>query len=199
MEFNIMEEITGLGIMLLVLLGLIGILLLIGTRVKKKFTAGKRKGWLIAHILMVITYFSGMLMTLLLNLLATSNFCSTNEQIYTAHLFAKYADWFMVIPGALGCLITGVWLAIRAQGGLTKQRWVLVKVVTAILAVLYGASLVKFSYSETVYLSKLFVDTLNYDPAYLQSRSLMLINTYISLAIMLFMLIVSYMRPWRKK
>ena len=186
-------------VMLLVLIALISLLNLIGARIQKKFSAIQRKWLTIIHIITVIIYFGGVLATLMLTLITTTEFCSAGEQIYAAHLFAKYSDWFLIIPGGLGSLLTGVWLAARGQGGVTKYYWVLVKTLVLIGSILYGATFIRISFEETVRLSQFLVNAPVYDPAYLHSRWMMLINTYIALASLLFMLIISYLRPWGKR
>lgn len=145
----------------------------------------------------IVIYFSGLLGTLLLtNITITS--VTDREQIHAAHIFSKYCDWFMIIPGAFGSLLTGVWLALRTNWGLTKYHWVIVKVIGNIGAILYGGTLMRIWFDKTVELSS--VNQANYlsNPAYLYNRQMLIIGTIISLMILLSLVVISYFKPWGK-
>ena len=182
----------------LMLLLLIIIPALIGKRITKKFNAGQKNWWLTIHIIFVAVYFSGLFGTLLLTAAAAASITG-GEQIRAAHLFSKYFDWFMVIPGALVSLITGVWIAVRTNWGLTKYYWVLIKIFVNIGAVLFGSTLMRTWYDQTVALSS--AGRLNplENPAYLQSRQMLLIGTVISLSTLVFLVGISVFKPWGKK
>ncbi len=184
-------------ITLLVLVVLVWVIVLIAKRFSKKLTVNQKKWWLIIHIGFVIIYFGGLLGTLLLANVATTKVIE-QEQIYAAHLFSKYCDWYLIIPGAFGCLITGVWLSMRTHWGLTNYRWVMVKLFGHIGAILYGSSLMRVWFDKTVELS--LNNQLNplQNPAYIHNRQMLIMGTIISLSILTFILITSYLKPWGK-
>jgi len=102
---------------------LTGVVLLISKLRKNKLNIKQKNGWLIAHILFVIIYFGGVLGMLLLAVL--TKFTTDNDLVFASHVFIQDFDHFLVIPGAFGSMITGIWLAIRTHwGGLTKHYWV---------------------------------------------------------------------------
>jgi hypothetical protein len=97
-----------------------------------KLNAKKRKWWLLSNILFVILYFSGLLGTLLPVLFART--VSDRELIYAAHGLILYFDWFLIIPGSLGSLFTGFWLA-AGNWGITRHYGVIAKWVGTIAAI----------------------------------------------------------------
>lgn len=184
-------------VILVVLIALVALLAFIGSRFSRKLTNQQRKWWRLLHFAFAIIYFSGVLGVLLLVIAATK---TTNaELIYAAHLFSKYCDWFLIIPGAFGSLLTGTWIAVRTNWGLLNYYWVMVKVVGNIAAILFGSTYMRIWFDETVALS--LPGQLNplSNPVYFHNRQMLIIGTVISLAILTFLLIISVYKPWGKK
>ena len=163
-----------------------------------KLSSKQKKWWTILHIVFVIIYFAGVLGALLLTSFA-STIIVDDAQIKAAHLFARYFDWFLVIPGALGCIVTGVWLAVRTQWGLTKHYWIIVKTLGNITAILFGSTFMRHWFDETVNLSSTGQSNLIENTAYLHSHQMLLVGAIISLLIFLFLLFTSYFKPWGKR
>lgn len=182
---------------LLILLLLIAGLALIAGRIPGKLSQARKRGWLMAHIILVIIYFSGVLGSLLLAVLTTLT--GDGELIYAAHFFIQYFDWFLIIPGALGSVITGTWLAARTHWGLTRHYWVMPKWVGNIAAILFGSSVVRIGIDAS--LRNTFHGRINPwpSPAYLQSRQLLFIGLAVSLVILITLLFISYFKPWGKR
>jgi hypothetical protein len=158
----------------------------------------QKKWWLIAHIIFVIIYFAGVLGALLLTSMA-ANLITENAQINAAHLFARYFDWFLVIPGALGCMITGIWISVRTNWGLTRYYWIIVKTLGNIAAILFGSTFMRHWLEETITLSSAGQIHLVENTTYLHSHQMLMIGTIISLSILLFLLLTSYLKPWGKR
>ena len=121
------------------------------------------------------------------------------EHIYADHLFILFFDNFLIIPGGFGCLITGVWLAVRTQWGFTKFYWIIAKWVGNILAILLGSTIIGLRIHNTF--PEIF--SLNsyplQNPAYLDNRFMLFIGISICLSILLFLVIISYLKPWGKR
>ena len=126
----------------------ISVLALIAKSIPKKLSVSQKKGWLIAHVILIIVYFSGLFGSILLATLTT--FLNDSKLIYAAHFFIQYFDWFLIIPGAYGSVITGTWLATRTDSGLTKHFWVMVKWVGSIIAFLFGSSFVRIGVDDSL-------------------------------------------------
>jgi len=192
-----MGTLFGLLTTLLLLVGLTLVLVMIGKFKSKKLTPKQKNWWLITHIVFVIVYFSGLFGTLLLAVSTT--FITDSKLIYAAHLFIQYFDWFLIIPGAFGSVLTGVWLAVRTHWGLTKHYWVMTKWIGNISAILFGANFMRIWIHESF--TKIFSGNLHplQNPAYLENREMLFIGTAISFSILIFLIVISYLKPWGKR
>lgn len=192
-----MSVIFSLLTILLLLVGLTLILVIIGRFKSKKLSTKQKNWWLITHIVFVIVYFSGLFGTLLLAVSTT--FITDSELIYAAHLFIQYFDWFLIIPGAFGSVLTGVWLAVRTHWGLTKHYWVMAKWLGNISAILFGANFMRIWIHESF--TEIFSDSLHplQNSAYLENREMLFMGMAISFSILIILVVVSYLKPWGKK
>lgn len=182
-------------IMLVVLLMITGITLLIAKFRKNRLRIKQKNWWLIIHMIFVVIYISGVLGMLLLALL--TKFTTDNNLVYASHIFIKRFDHFLVIPGAFGSFITGIWLAIRTHwGGLTKHYWVLAKWIGNIAAIIYGSTYVRIWIDNALATSGMHPLQ---NPAYLTDRQLLFIGIAICIAILFFLVIISYLKPWGKR
>lgn len=181
----------------LALLGLVALLASIGKKKLKKLGIKQKNGWLLAHSIFVIVYFGGLLGTLLLSVATT--FTTDGELIYAAHLFIQYFDWFLIIPGAFGSLTTGTWLAVRTNWGLTKHYWIIAKWVGNISAITFGGSLMRIWIHDNF--SIIFTGNIHplQNPAYLHNRQMLFIGTAISFTFLIFLLVMSYFKPWGRR
>ncbi|MBO2533184.1 MAG: DUF2269 domain-containing protein [Thermoactinomycetaceae bacterium] len=168
--------------------------------VEKKFPKRSRPRrktwWLIAHIFFVVLYFSGLLGTLLLSL--STAFVDRSGLIYAAHLFIQFFDWFLIIPGAFGSLITGFGLVVGTWG-ITRHYWVIAKWVGNSLAILFGAMCMRVWIHDSFPI--LFADGMNplQNPVYVENRRLLVMGTLVSLFLLTFLVVISYLKPWGKR
>jgi hypothetical protein len=95
------------------------------------------------------------------------------------------------------CKTTG--LAVRTNWGLTKFYWVIAKWVGNIAAITFGAHYMRIRIHDNFHgiFSRLVHPLQN--PAYLENRQLLFTGIAISFAILIFLLLVSYLKPWGKR
>lgn len=177
---------------------LVSITAFIGSKFSRKLSVNQKKCWLIAHVIFVIVYFSGIFGTVVLTNLS-GTIITDRSLVYAAHLFSRYHDWFLIIPGAIGSLLTGTWLSVRSNWGLTKNYWTIVKLLGNIGAILFGSTLMRIWYGELVDLSALNQINPLQNPAYIHNRQMLLLGTLISLGNLLFLVVISYFKPWGKR
>ncbi|MCQ6268733.1 DUF2269 family protein [Fictibacillus sp. WQ 8-8] len=168
-----------------------------GRKKKQKFNMKQKNSWLIAHIFFVILYFGGLLGTFLM--VVTTKFTDNRDIIYSAHLFIQYFDWFLIIPGGLGALLTGIWLAVRTHWGLTKHYWLLVKWIGNILAIVFGANFMRIWLHDNF--KPVFNNPLHplENALYLANRNMIFMGLLLSFSILAFLVIISYYKPWGKR
>ncbi|MGM0878250.1 MAG: hypothetical protein ACQEWV_26970 [Bacillota bacterium] len=78
-------EIIVIGAISLTILILVSVLVFIGNKMLKKLSMNAKKLWIIAHVIFVVIYFSGLLGELIMAISTTLT--GYEEHIYAAHLF----------------------------------------------------------------------------------------------------------------
>lgn len=169
----------------------------VGKRMKKKLSNNQKNWWMIFHIFFVVLFIGGMLGTTLLTI--STKFITDREQIYAAHLFIELFDWFLIIPGGIGSFITGIWLAVRTHWGITKYYWVLGKLIVTASAILFGSMYMRIWIHETV--GDIFSNEIHplQNPTYLHNRCMLFIGIVISFMMIIFLVVISYLKPWGKR
>jgi uncharacterized membrane protein len=160
-------------------------------------TIYEKRIWFVLHLLFVMLLFAGVLSSLILITIAER--LPYPELEAAGHYYVTYLDTFLIVPGSFGSLITGFWLAWRSNWGLTRHYWVLTKLVATLLLILDGSQLIRrwailsISRSLVEHGNLSFLHT----AAYLHTRALMQIAFGASLAVVLFLVVLSVYKPWR--
>lgn len=111
----------------------------------------------------------------------------------------KFVDDFLIIPGAFGCLITGLLYSLLTNWGFFRHGWITLKWIITVGGILFG----------TFYLGpwlnalppaslELGLDALA-DPAYLRNKSLNSIWGPVQVATLIFAVAISVLKPWKAK
>jgi len=163
----------------------------------EKLSIHQKKWWIIAHFTFVILWFSGLIGTILLAMLTTT--MTDRELVFAAHLFIEFFDHFLVIPGAIGCLLTGIWLSVRTNWGLTNYYWIIIKLIGNIGIILAGSTMIRALISETITLSSSNQINPLQNPAYINARQMFILGSTILLAVLCSLVILSVIKPWGKR
>jgi len=142
-------------------------------------------------------YFAGLLGELVMAVSTTlSNF---EEHIYAADLYILFFDNFLIIPGGFGCLITGIWIAVRTNWGFAKYYWIIAKWIENIVAILLGSAIIGLRIHNSIpKILSLDLYPLQ-NQAYLNNRIMLFVGITICLVILLFLVGISYLKPWGKR
>ncbi|MDR2387074.1 MAG: DUF2269 family protein [Deltaproteobacteria bacterium] len=70
----------------------------------------------------------------------------SDGELYGYNIACKFVDDYVVIPGAIGCLVTGFLICLLTQWGFFKHRWVIIKWFLTVACILFGT----FYLSKTV-------------------------------------------------
>ena len=96
----------------------------------------QKQRWLkIVHLLFVCTWLGG---GLSLVVLSYSGLPEDGDELYGYLLSMKNIDDLVIIPGAMGCLLTGLIYSVWTKWGFWKHGWVVIKWVLAVAQVLFG-------------------------------------------------------------
>ena len=162
----------------------------------RKLTQNQKSWWLISHLLFTAMWIGGgftqIVMIVLIHL--TSN----GEFLYAAHSFMHIFDLALIIPGALGVVITGIVLSVRTHWGLTKYYWIISKEVIALILIASGGVLnIWVQDAITITLTER-LNALN-NTAYLHDRLMLLLFGAGQLILLVTVVLISVKKPWGKR
>ena len=104
----------------------------------------------------------------------------------------------VVVPGAFGCLLTGLIYSIFSNWGFFKHGWLIFKWVVTAIAILFGTFFLGPWKTAMMELSgTLGLSALN-DPAYLYNEKMNLIFGAVQVLVLIVTLFVSIFKPWKK-
>ena len=105
----------------------------------------------------------------------------------------------VVIPGAIGCLVTGLIYSTFSNWGFFRHGWMIFKWIVTIVAILFGTLyLGPWETSMMEISGQLGMEALN-DPAYLYNQKMNLIFGSLQALILMATVFVSIFKPWKKK
>jgi hypothetical protein len=118
--------------------------------------------------------------------------------VYGISYSKKFVDDLVIIPGAIGLLLTGVLYSLFTNWGWFKHRWITVKWIVNLFGVILGTfwlgpwtnSLVPLSRSEGARVLS--------NPVYVHNIAMLKAWGSLLLATILLALLVSVIKPWKK-
>lgn len=150
----------------------------------------------IVHLLLAFMWIGGALSMMLL-LLALSP--QESHEMYIRSFALKIIDDWLIIPGAIGILITGIIYGIWTNWGFFKYRWIVVKWIFTVVMISAGTFLMGPWVNGNVYPVQ---DIPNYTPdnyAFLLNVERTILCGSMQLALLLVTIIVSVLKPWKAK
>jgi hypothetical protein len=95
------------------------------------------KAWLKGiHISLACVWIGAAASMILLNFVR--GHISTGDELWAVNASIKLIDDYLIIPSAIGCLITGILFSCFTNWGFFKFNWIIVKYVINIAAILFG-------------------------------------------------------------
>ncbi|MDR0882717.1 MAG: hypothetical protein LBP55_09295 [Candidatus Adiutrix sp.] len=114
-------------------------------------------------------------------------------------LARKFVDDLIIIPGAMGCLVSGLLISWLTPWGFFKHRWVLVKWILTVGCILFGTFILgPMINDQPPITTELGLQALS-DPAYLTNRSNNLLWGGLQVLVIFFMVAISVLKPWKGK
>lgn len=150
----------------------------------------------IAHLLFAILWIGGGIA--LITILFTTQ-PTTGEELFIRSRVLQIIDDYMIIPGAMATLVTGLVYSIWTNWGFFKHNWISVKWVFTIAQILFGALVLgpwvnnNVEMASTLGSAALTNEVLNHN--------IMMSKLWGSIQVLLLILLVviSVIKPWRKK
>lgn len=101
----------------------------------KKIGAGGLRWLKIIHLFFVCMWIGGGISLLIILFLARP---SGGDELYAVNMAMKLVDDFVIIPGANGCLLTGLVYGIWTRWGFFRHNWLKVKWAMTVVQIVFG-------------------------------------------------------------
>ncbi|MDY6933257.1 MAG: hypothetical protein SVZ03_03430 [Spirochaetota bacterium] len=121
------------------------------------------------------------------------------DEIYALTLCVKTIDDYVIIPGAIGTLLTGLLLSMLTKWGFFIYRWVLLKWIITITIILFGTFCLGNWVNGMTSLSDCQRLEVLQNPKFIAYRSNALIFGSLQLGILLFTTVISVFKPWGRR
>jgi uncharacterized membrane protein len=150
------------------------------------------------HLIAVSCWIGGAVALLLLYFL--KNGVADGGVLYGMNQSIHHVDMaVVVIPGAFGCLVTGLIYSSFSNWGFFKHTWLVFKWIVTVSAILFGTFFLGPWETNMMEISgKLGLSSLN-DPVYLYNEKMNMIFGTVQVFILLTTIFISIFKPWKSK
>jgi len=110
-----------------------------------------------------------------------------------------YVDWFIIVPGAIGALLTGLIYSLWTRWGWFEHRWITVKWVICIFGVVFGTYPLGPWLEGMLHLARAQGLAAMADPTYQHNQLMLMIFGTFQGATITFAVFLSTLKPWRRR
>jgi len=121
----------------------------------------------------------------------------SGDELYMQFRILQLIDYYFVIVGAVGCLLTGLIYSVWTNWGFFKHHWITVKWVLIILQTLVGTFVLGPALDNNVIIADQLRDAASTDPAFLANIQTTQIVGTVQTLFLLFVIVVSVQKPWK--
>jgi len=123
----------------------------------------------------------------------------SGPELFGYDLARKFVDDLIVIPGAMGCLFSGLLISWLTPWGFFRHPWVAVKWILTIACILFGTFYLGPIINTQPLTSRELGLAATHDPLYIQRHFSNALGGGIQVLVIIFMVAVSVLKPWKKK
>jgi hypothetical protein len=166
---------------------------------KKLGARGRR--WLLSFHVFLISLWLGTGLSMIIVMLANGDL-PDGDELYATNAALKIMDDFVIIPSALGALLTGLLISLFTNWGFFRFTWVTVKWIAAVSLVIIGTFFLGPWLNQMAAISDAERCLALENPVYLYNRQMLIILATVQVFTLIFLLFVSVLKPWgrmRKK
>lgn len=161
----------------------------------KKFNAQQTRILKIVHILFFVMWIGGGLTLISVMLLALP---SVPDDIYMKFRSMQVIDDFIIIPGALGSLATGLFYGIWTNWGFFRHKWLIVKWILTVVQILFGTFALGPWLNGNVDIAMKLRGGAISNPDFIMNTSNIKLWGTVQVLFLIFMLVISVLKPWKK-
>jgi uncharacterized membrane protein len=150
------------------------------------------------HLVTVACWVGGAVSLILLYFLKDG--VSDGGALYGINQSIHHVDTFVVvIPGAIGCLVTGLIYSAFSNWGFFKHAWLIFKWIVTVTAILFGTFFLgPWEKAMMVISGNLGISSLT-DQAYLYNQKMNLLFGAIQVLLLMVTIFISIFKPWKNK
>ncbi|MFC1821739.1 hypothetical protein ACFL9T_03465 [Thermodesulfobacteriota bacterium] len=120
-------------------------------------------------------------------------------ELYGITSTMDFIDIFIIIPGAVGVLLTGIVFSTWTNWGWFKHNWIIVKWVICLYGVIFGTYPLGPWMSGMARISKeLGMQALS-DPTFVNNQNMLMIFGTFQASTLIFALFITTLKPWKKR
>lgn len=123
---------------------------------------------------------------------------SSGEELQGILSTLDFIDLFVLVPGAIGTLLTGLAYSLWTDWGWFRHRWVTVKWIICLYGVCFGTYPLGPWLSGLARIAGEMGLAAYADPGFLSNRALLMIFGPFQAATLVFAFYLSFFRPWRR-
>ncbi len=151
--------------------------------------------WLkLFHLVFASLWLTGGISLLLLHFLTPLD--AGSQTLKGWHMAMRKVDDFIVIPGAMGCLLTGLLYSSLTNWGWFRHRWITIKWVITVGGILFGTFFLGEWINSLAPLADAHPDNLA-ETAYPHSRRMLSAWAPLQVASIVFAFFISTLKPWK--
>ena len=148
------------------------------------------------HLLFAIMWICGAIALILGMYIATAD---TGDELYMKLRMLQVIDDWIIIPGANGCLLTGIIYGIWTNWGFFKYRWLTVKWILTVIQMLFGTFFLGVWLNGSVEIAGSLRDTAFSNSQLIYYTQMISIWGLAQLGLLLLYIVISVYKPWKKK
>lgn len=162
----------------------------------KKLTS-KQKNWLVGFHVFFAGIWLGAGVCMVLVLLAGHP--DSNDGIHSVNAMLKLIDDFIIIPMAIGSLLTGLLISWLTNWGFFRFTWVAVKWILTIVSIVFGTFFLGHWLNGMEAISEAERAMALQNEVYLHYRQMNMMFAPFQISVLIFMIFISVLKPWGKR
>lgn len=120
-------------------------------------------------------------------------------ELYGIIATMDFIDIYIIIPGAVGVLLTGIIYSTWTHWGWFKHNWIVIKWAICLYGVIFGTYPLGPWMSELAHISsKAGLEALS-NPTFLHNRQMLLIFGTFQAATLIFAVFITALKPWKRR
>jgi len=164
-------------------------------KVMKKLGAKGMKVLKTSHLLFVMIWLVGVIAMGVVNLITPHS----GDELYMALYINRIIDDVLVIPGAMLTVVTAIIYGIYTNWGFFKHKWITVKWIISLVVIITGTFYFNPIHNHLLEIADTTRDAALNNPDLQTEHSISLIGPFVQSAALIFLVIISVFKPWKKK